>query len=68
MPRKRKASAARAEGLRATKEALSAKRIRATPEHSDLSGDSGSESEGEEKTDKDETVHLIIVKCSKPTT
>ena len=41
MPRKRKASAARAEGLRAAHEALSAKRLRFTPENSDLSGDSG---------------------------
>jgi hypothetical protein len=36
MPKKRKASAARAEGLRAAHEALSAKRLRATPEHSDM--------------------------------
>ena len=49
MPRKRKASVARAEGLRITKEALSAKRLRSTPDHSDLSGDSMSESEEEER-------------------
>jgi hypothetical protein len=40
MPRKRKASATRAEGLRAAHEALSAKQLGLTPENSDLSGDS----------------------------
>ena len=55
MPRKRKASVARAEGLRVTKEVLSAKRLRSTPEHSDLSGDSDLELE-EGKTSDDEIV------------
>ena len=63
MPRKRKAAAARSEALRVTREALSAKRLRYTPEHSDLSGNS--ESEEEEKTSDDEIVYLIIVKFSK---
>jgi hypothetical protein len=58
MPRKRKAAAARAEGLRVTQEALSAKRLRFTPENSDLSGDS--ESEGEEKTNDDDIVHFNL--------
>lgn len=54
MPKKRKAAAARAEGLRVAREALSAKRQRPTPEHSDLSGDS----EEEEKASDDEIVHF----------
>ena len=58
MPRNRKASAAWAEGLRAAHEALSAKRLRFTPENLDLSGDS--ESEEEEKTSDDDIVYLIL--------
>ena len=59
MPRKRKASVARAKGLRVAQEAaLSAKRLRLTP---DLSGDSESESEEEGKTsDDDDIVYLIL--------
>ena len=63
MPRKQKASAARAEGLRVSQEAFSAKRSKSTPEHS---GDS--ESEVDEKTSEDEIVHLIIMEFSESTT
>ena len=55
MPKKWKAAAARAEGLRVAREALLAKQQRYTPEHSDLSGDLDSE---EEKTSDDEIVQL----------
>ena len=50
MGRKRKAAAARAEGLRVAREALSAKQQRSTPGGSDLSGCE------EEKTSDDEIV------------
>ena len=63
MPRKRKTSAARAEGLRVSREVFSAKRSKFTPEHS---GDS--ESEVDEKTSEDEIVHLIIMEFSESTT
>jgi hypothetical protein len=62
MGRKRKATAARAEGLRVAQEALSAKRQRSTPGDSDLSGSE------EEKTSDDEIVRLYHVKFSRSTT
>ena len=65
MPRKRKASAARAEGLRVSREAFSAKRSKSTPEHS---GDSESEVDEKTSESEDEIVHLIIMEFSESTT